>query len=149
MAKKINIEKIAQDAQKAADSWLEREDLGLRVERMLDVRLREIVAKMLGFSCRWGGWEVDHWNGQQSEATAYLRDKVSGTVREWLDRQFGELPPLPRGAVSSLKTEYQEKVVCALRDILAEKARERARDIADSIVMKAVGASSATAEVRL
>ena len=136
MSKKINIAKLQKDAEAVRDEWLEKIDVKGRITQLLDGKLQEVVAKLLGFDVRWREWEVDHCNGRAGNSAAgdYLREKCGVGVKEWLDKAAGDLPPLPKAAVKSLVSRYHEMLERAIGDELRKKAQRDAQAMVESMI---------------
>jgi vacuolar-type H+-ATPase subunit H len=131
------VEKAMKKAEVAAQKWLNENEPNIEniVTDMLDQRLVEIVAKLLGFNNSWGEWALDHCNGRSGESSAgdYLREKAGIAVKVWLDSQAKNLPNLPIKATSSIKKEYLECLEQEITDECENIARERAVKIAEEI----------------
>lgn len=137
MSKKINIAKLQKDAEAVRDEWLEKIDVKARITQLLDARMEEVVAKLLGFNSRWRGeWEVDSCNGRMGESAAgdYLREKCGVAVKEWLDKAAGDLPPLPKAAVRSLVSRYHEMLERAILGEIQKKAQRDAQAMVESMI---------------
>lgn len=125
------------DAQKIAEAaalaWLTQHEQNIEsvIHRMLDRRLEEIVAKLMGFSISREQWELDHCNGRAGESAAgdWLRNKAGAAVKDWLDAQAGNLPKLPKRAITSLHNEYINNLSDELSKQLEKRAVEDARQM--------------------
>jgi hypothetical protein len=140
---KSMIDAAMAEADKAAQKWLNdrKDNIGEAVSRMLDERLQEIVAKLLGFDNNWDRWEVDHCNGRHGESAAgdWLREKSGDAVREWLTKQAGELPQLPEKAVTHLRKCYLETLEDTLTGAVRNKAEEDVAEAFDDHLKAIVG----------
>ena len=136
MAKRVNLSKLAAEAQRAAEDWLAEQSVDDRVIAALNTRVSEIAAKLLGFNCSWNRWEVDHCNGRGGESAVgdYLREKCGDGVKKWLDDLSGNLPPLPRDARSSLVKSYHSYLEQEILNLLKKRARDDAVAIVEEIV---------------
>ncbi len=141
MAKKIDINKIADDAKKAADGWLLDADVATRVVRVLNSKIEEIAAQLLGFEKRWDRWEVDRCNGRDKTTAAgdYVRSAVDQGVKKWFDDLAGNLPGLPKKARASLISYYLERLERELRQRLERKAEDDAARMVNEIIEEAAG----------
>lgn len=140
LQKRIDAAKVRAD--KAAAQWLkENEDkIEQQISSMLDKRLEEVVAKLLGFSYSWGRWEVDNCNGRSGDSAAgdWLRDKAGNSVRDWLTAQAGDLPKLPAAAVKALRKQYLEYFERCATDFLQREAEENARQLVERMAKEAM-----------
>jgi hypothetical protein len=139
-SKIVDIPGMIARAEKEAAQWLEKnKDIGLAVQTILDRRLEQVVAGLVGFEDYWGRWEVDHCNGRQSLATDWLREKASEGAKKWIAEQAANLPELPRGAVTSLRNEYKKCLQDALEEMIREKAHEDAKEMFNKIAKDVTG----------
>lgn len=140
LQKRIDAAKVRAD--KAAAQWLkDNEDkIEKQISSMLDRRLEEVVAKLLGFNNSWGRWEVDNCNGRDGNSAAgdWLREKAANAVKEWLTAQAGDLPKLPAAAIKSLRKEYLEHFEQFAMDFLQHEAERNARELVERMVTEAM-----------
>lgn len=145
---KISLLDISKWAGVAQEKWIREntpEQIEKRVYEILDKRTEEVVAKLLGFSPRWGEWEIDHCNGRagQSEAGNYLACAAKGAVVTWLEQQADsinnlKLPP------TALKAIKKEALINARREFRSElealvmvKMKEYAEEVIDEFTQDA------------
>ena len=129
--------------EQAIMGWLKRQesDIEKNVTKMLDARLEELVAKMMGFDYRYGRWELDHCNGRDGESAAgdWLRNRAKKAIEDWLEKQAGDLPALPSAAAKSLGSEYQRILLSQVHHHLETAVAETAREIAGKIASAIIG----------
>lgn len=128
------IEDAKAEAERAAQAWIKenKPTIEATVRAMLDRRVQEVVAKLLGFGTRYGDgdeWKVDHCNGRSGESAVgdWLRERSGAAVHQWLTEQAGKLPDLPAKAVADLRAEYRDALKGELHRLVREKAVADAR----------------------
>lgn len=133
MTTKEQLDQIMAKAETIVQKWINDEsaNIDIKVTRMLENRLEEIVAKLMGFGTgRFSrdAWEVDNCNGRRGESAAgdFLRTKAKDAARAWLEAQAGKLPDLPKSAVASLKQDYREQLEKEVGKLLVEQAKQDA-----------------------
>ena len=111
----------------------------------MDKAQQEILLKLLGFNkdSGDGGWKLDHCNGRSGESAAgyYLRKQQAENVKAWLDQV--ELPKIPKKAVDTLVSEYQNifnREISRQLEILAKNAASEYMDT----LLKSLTETSAT-----
>jgi hypothetical protein len=129
------IDNARKKAEAAAIDWLKEKegDIGHTIRMRLDSRMDSIVAKLLGFDDHWGKWEVDHCNGRNGESAAgdWLRQQVGETIKSWLAEQAGNLPKLPKTAITGLRKEYLRVLESELSKLMRDAAVRDARELVD------------------
>jgi len=113
-------------------------DIDGKIREMLDERLHDTIAKLLGFDDSYGRWEIDHCNGRNSPITRYLDEKVRDAVRCWLEEHFCDLPEPSDEWYEALRNDYLGAYKSHLRrraSLLAERA---ARDRLDLLLRDAI-----------
>lgn len=125
-------------AENAAEKWLKENEYQIecKVYQMLDQKLQEIVAKIMGFDNCSGKWEVDHCNGRRGESIAgdWIKIHAKEAIERWLEEQIGSLPNLPATAIKDLKKNYLEYLKDWINKALMIEARERAEKMIGQVL---------------
>lgn len=134
------VTEVNQLTDKAAAQWMaeHRNKIPQMVSSMLERRMEEVVAKLLGFDNHWGDWAVDHCNGRAGNSAAgdWLREQARDAIKAWLTAQAGKLPTLPKHAIESLRKNYQKTLERELRTQLVSTATHKARELLFEITGK-------------
>ena len=132
------IESASKRADQAAQEWLkgQEKDIANTVHSMLDKRLEKIVSQHMGFDSSWSVWEVDHCNGRSGESAAgdWLRERSGEAAKQWLTKQAGNLPDLPKQAIASLRAQYLRSLESAIREQLRKRAVSDAEQAVEKII---------------
>lgn len=128
-------------AQETRDQWMARQQedkFRQQVWDSLEKRKTEVITKLLGFSARWGEWEVDHCNGRAGNSAAgdYLRMVAKREIERWMESLCWDdfdaelMKHLERAVAHELGENFQK----SLRD----KVREHTWDVLGAQIDKTV-----------
>jgi len=93
----------------------------------------KILAQLLGFSNRWGKWELDHCNGRAGNSAAgdFLREVQQQAVNEWLSTVA--MPTLSSTQLNQIKSscaaEYKDTFTKTIKRAVVARAEADAKDL--------------------
>lgn len=116
-----------------------RASLQSDIENAIDKGLQVIIAKYLGFDNRWGKWELDHCNGRSGNTAAgdFVKTEIRKVCPDYLKKQVGALPDLPKETIAELKKYYIRQLEAeakrALNDMAAQEGRKLAKQLIEDV----------------
>lgn len=116
-----------------------RESLKSDLESAIDEGLQVMLAKYLGFDNRWGKWELDHCNGRSGNTAAgdFVKAEIQKVCPDYLKKQVGALPDLPKETIADLKKYYlrqlESEVKRGLNDMAVQEGRKIAKQLMEDV----------------
>ena len=116
--------KLRKSARDAYDQWV-RDNIESEgaiaefIHKLLDADREETLNKLVGFSSRWGGLEIDHCNGRVSALDGIIKARAEGVIGAWIDEVLEEKGWNPTAQMAKL-------VHKAYRDAFFQEARDQA-----------------------
>jgi hypothetical protein len=134
-------DKLVKEADEIIVKVLEARRASLKsdLENAIDKGLQVILAKYLGFDNRYGRWELDHCNGRSGNTAAgnFVKAEIQKVCPDYLKKQVGDLPDLPKETIEDLKKHYlkrlESEVKQALNDFAVKEGRKIAKQLMDDV----------------
>lgn len=117
------------------------ESIRTKVTHLLEKHSNEITMKLLGFTDRWGKWELDHCNGRSGNSAAgdFIRKTQQDAIEAWLSTVI--MPNLTPALAKSLQKQAQRAYDEILRNSVKQRVQAiAARDI-NTVVEKIIDSS--------
>ena len=127
-------EYIEKETQKVLKQYTAR-TIQNRIHDILDSSVESVLCRAIGMDKRFGDWEVVHCNGRggESKVSDWLQQNAHKAVDDWLKKAMGQLPPIPKDAVKSMRKEYLEHIERRVKERIRDRADDEAEKIVDEI----------------
>lgn len=114
-----------------------------QVKKVLDAQGESLVLKLMGFSNKWGQWELDYCNGRSGESAAgdYFRKLHQQAIQEWMANNF--TLKLSDADKKRITRDVQREYVNAVAQGLAEAINEQANEDVKALVSQFVQSNQA------
>ena len=136
------VERVRRTIEKTVSEWADHwASAGPeKIRAMLDEAAEQIVAGVIGFSNRYGKWEVDRsHNGKDVDSfiVRFISNRAETAIHKWLDENVERVlakpfpPEVLRGARAEYLRVFSWQLERRVRDLAEQDVTEAARGFAD------------------